>query len=76
MKFKAEAVRQVGKRLGMSDKSRYLWVHLAQEQQGVGGGENATLEEEVSRLKAELTRANEARDILKRPATYFVKLSG
>ena len=84
--FKAEAVKQVAerghgvvdeaKRLGMSDKSLYLWVRLAQEQQGVGSGENATLKAEVARLKAELKRANEERDILKKAATYFAKLSG
>ena len=83
--FKAEAVRQVtergrgvvdvAKRLGMSDKSLYLWVRLAQQQQGVGSGENASLKAEVSRLKAELKRANEERDILKKAATYFAKLS-
>ncbi len=56
----------MAKRLGVSDKRLHLWVPLAQEQQGVGTGENATLEEEVSRLKADLKRANEARDILKR----------
>ena len=48
--FKAEAVKQVterghgvvdvAKRPGVSDKSLYLWVRLAQEQQGVGSGEN------------------------------------
>jgi transposase len=74
--FKAEAVKQVterghgvvdvAKRLGMSDKSLYLWVRLAQQQQGVGSGENASLKAEVSRLKAELKRANEERDTLKR----------
>lgn len=84
--FKAEAVKQViergygvvdvAKRLGVSDKSLYLWVRLAQEQQGVGNGENATLKAEVLRLKAELKRANEERDILKKAATYFAKLSG
>ena len=84
--FKAEAVKQVterghgvvdvAKRLGTSDKSLYLWVRLAQEQQGVGSGENATLKAEVARLKAELKRANEERDILKKAATYFAKLSG
>ena len=83
--FKAEAVKQVterghgvvdvAKRLGMPDKSLYLWVCLAQEQQGVGSGQNATLKAEVSRLKAELKRANEERDILKK-ATYIAKLSG
>ena len=84
--FKAEAVKQVterghgvvdvAKRLGMSDKSLYLWVRLAQQQQGVGNGENTTLKAEVFRLKAELKRANEERDILKKAATYFAKLSG
>lgn len=83
--FKAEAVKQVterghgvvdvAKRLGMSDKSLYLWVRLAKEQPGVGTGENASLKAEVSRLKAELKRANEERDILKKAATYFAKLS-
>ena len=47
--FKAEAVKQVterghgvvdvAKRLGMSEKSLYLWVRLAQVQQGVGSEE-------------------------------------
>ena len=84
--FKAEAVRlvterghgvmDVAKRLGMSDKSLYLWVRLAQHQQGVGNGENASLKVEVSRLKVELKRANEERDILKKATTYFAKLSG
>jgi len=62
--------------LGMSDKSLYLWVRLAKEAPGVGAGENASLKAEVSRLKAELKRANEERDILKKAATYFAKLSG
>ena len=57
---------EVAKRLGMSDKSLYLWVRLAKEQPGVGSGENASLKAEVSRLKAELKRANEERDILKK----------
>lgn len=84
--FKAEAVRQVterghgvvqvSKRLGVSDKSLYLWVRLAQEGQGAGSGEMAQLRAEVSRLKADLKRANEERDILKKAATYFAKLSG
>lgn len=84
--FKSEAVRQVtdrghgvvdvAKRLGVSDKSLYLWVRLAKERQGLGRGETATLRSEVSRLKAELKRTSEERDILKKAATYFAKLSG
>lgn len=84
--FKAEAVKQVierghgvvdvAKRLGMSDKSLYLWVRQAQEQQGSTGEDMAQLRAEVSRLKADLKRANEECDILKKAATYFAKLSG
>ena len=84
--FKSEAVRQVtdrghgvvdvAKRLGVSDKSLYLWVQLAREQQGLGSGETASLRSEVSRLKTELKRTSEERDILKKAATYFAKLSG
>ena len=84
--FKAEAVRQVterghgvvdvAKRLGMSDKSLYLWVRLAKDTAGPGSGETALLKAEVLRLKADLKRANEERDILKKAATYFAKLSG
>jgi transposase len=66
----------VAKRLGVSDKSLYLWVRLAREQQGLGSGETASLRSEVSRLKAELKRTSEERDILKKAATYFAKLSG
>ena len=66
----------IAKRLGMSDKSLYLWVRLARQHQGVGSGENASLKVEVSRLKAELKRANKERDILKKAAMYFAKLSG
>jgi transposase len=84
--FKAEAVRQVterghgvvdvAKRLGMSDKSLYLWVRLAKDATGHGGPETVQLKAEVARLKADLKRANEERDILKKAATYFAKLSG
>lgn len=84
--FKAEAVRQVtdrghgvvevAQRLGVSDKSLYLWVRLAKEQQSGTGSDTAQLKAEVARLKAELKRANEERDILKKAATYFAKQSG
>lgn len=67
---------EVAKRLGVSDKSLYLWVRLSKEQQGVGSGETPAMRVEIARLKAELKRASEERDILKKAATYFAKLSG
>ena len=62
---RVHGVVEVAKRLGMSDKSLYLWVRLAKEQPGVGSGENASLKAQVLQLKAELKRANEERNILK-----------
>jgi transposase len=86
VEFKAEAVKQVtdrghgvvevAQRLGVSDKSLYQWVRQSKEQHGVGSGETAAMRVEIVRLKAELKRANEERDILKKAATYFAKLSG
>jgi len=67
---------EVAKRLGVSDKSLYLWVRLSKEQQSVGSGEAPAMRVEIARLKAELKRASEERDILKKAATYFAKLSG
>ena len=84
--FKAEAVKQVierghgvvevSGRLGVSDKSLYLWVRQAKERQGAGSGEAALLKSEIARLKAELKRTSEECDILKKAAAYFAKVSG
>lgn len=85
--FKAEAVKQVierghgvvevAHRLGVSDKSLYVWVKQARQQTHAPvSGDVASLKGEVSRLKAELRRTQEERDILKKAAAYFAKLSG
>ena len=52
--------------MGVSDKSLYLWVRLSKEQQSVGSGEAPAMRVEIARLKAELKRASEERDILKK----------
>jgi transposase len=85
--FKAEAIKQiterghgvveVANRLGVSDKSLYVWLKQARQQAlAPATGDVATLRGEVSRLKAELRRTQEERDILKKAAAYFAKLSG
>jgi transposase len=80
--FKIEAVRQVTERgfsaaevaarLGITSHSLYAWlkkfgkpdvVKRAEQDQSV----------EVRRLKAELRRVTEERDILKKAAAYFAK---
>jgi transposase len=87
VEFKAEAVKQVterghgvvevAKRLGVSDKSLYVWIKRANQQTGsVMPGDIAVLRGEVGRLKAELKRTAEERDILKKAAAYFAKVSG
>jgi transposase len=83
--FKVEAVGQVvdkgyrvadvAARLGVSQHSLYEWIKRrrvpAAERQA-----QATQSEEVRRLKAELKRVTEERDILKKAAAYFAKQSG
>lgn len=82
--FKVEAVKQVTERgypvaevsgrLGVSQHSLYQWlkdygqpVEARQEQQSQSA--------EIRRLKAELKRVTEERDILKKAAAYFAKES-
>ena len=83
--FKIEAVRQiverghpvaeVSSRLGVSQHSLYAWIK--QQQMPVGQRqEQLSQSEELRRLKAELKRVTEERDILKKAAAYFAKQSG
>jgi transposase len=83
--FKAEAIKQitergysvkdVSERLGVSDHSLYNW--LKQHKQATNPDPVVTqqhdLAAENARLKAELKRAEEERDILKKAAAYFAK---
>ena len=82
--FKIEAVRQVTERghraydvaarLGITAHSLYSWIRKF--------GQSTTPKPEVEqnveirRLKAELKRVTEERDILKKAAAYFAKTSG
>jgi len=84
--FRAEAIKQViergykvqevSERLGISSKSLYLWLRLARKGNGKPGhsGDNE-LRQEIVRLKSELRRAEEERDILKKATAYFAKAS-
>lgn len=84
--FKVEAVRQVterghrvaevAERLGITTYSLYSWIRKFGSV-GAGGISPATEQSaEVRRLKAELRRMTEERDILKKAAAYFAKTSG
>ncbi|GAC11830.1 IS3 family transposase [Paraglaciecola chathamensis S18K6] len=78
--FKQETVRQViekghsvpdvAKRLGISDKSLYYWICKAKAPLS-----QSTEQEEIRKLKAELKRVTEERNILKEAAVYFASES-
>ena len=80
--FKEEAVRQVtergypvkevAERLGVSEHSLYKWVRLSRPaSKEASEPEQSRLENQ--KLKAELRRLQEERDILKKAAAYFAK---
>lgn len=82
--FKIEAVKQitenrypiveVASRLGVSQHSLYAWV----KQYSLPQSERIEVQSqqsELRRLKAELKRVTEERDILKKAAAYFAKES-
>ena len=85
--FRAEAIKQiidrgysvqeVSQRLGVSTHSLYKWLKASgrwgNEAQG---DEMNAMRQENLRLKAELKRAEEERDVLKKAAAYFAKTSG
>ena len=80
--FKIEAVRQVtdrgfkvaevAERLGVTTHSIYAWIRKFGKPEVV---RRAELDQgaEIRRLKAELRRVTEERDILKKAAAYFAK---
>ena len=80
--FKDEAVRQVtqrgypvvevAKRIGVSANSLYKWVRDAKGGDA-GSDELAATKLEMQKLKAELRRVQEERDILKKAAAFFAR---
>lgn len=84
--FKAEAVKQVidrgftvvdvAARIGVPKHTLYGWVQVARKAgRATSSGTAAAASDsaEVRRLKAELRRVTEERDILKKAAAYFAK---
>jgi transposase len=82
--FRIEAVRQVtergykpsevAKRLGVTTNSLYNWI----KRYGDQGSQHQTIsnqQEELRKIKAELRRVTEERDILKEAAAYFASES-
>lgn len=80
--FKIEAVKQMreqghsaydlSKRLGIATDTLYRWGRQYSKPQAQREEERSQ-SEEIRRLKAELQRVTEERDILKKAAAYFAK---
>jgi len=84
--FKDEAVRQVTERghsvaevavrLGVSSHSLYKWVRAVRPSKDEErSGELLEAKKEVLKLRSELRRVEEERDILKKAAAYFARES-
>lgn len=84
--FKREAVKQVterghsvsdvSERLGVSSNSLYAWVSISKGSKDKStSGSTDAIRRENARLKSELKRVEEERDILKKAAAYFAKES-
>lgn len=67
-------VSEVAERLGVSTKSLYTWKAQFSKPAKERAAE-ADLAVELRRLKRELARVTEERDILKKAAAYFVRES-
>jgi len=65
------AVREVSERLGVSTYSLYKWMKLYAK--AASQTSSVDHEAENRRLKRELARMTEERDILKKAAAYFAK---
>ena len=63
-------VREVSRRLGISTHSLYKWLKLFGEPVGKSG---IDYEAENRRLKRELARVTEERNILKKATAYFAR---
>ena len=84
--FKEEAVKQVidkghtvvdvAKRLGIAEGVLYTWVSKVKKADEPESNDLKAMQAEMAKLKAELRRTTEERDILKKAAAYFAKQSG
>jgi transposase len=63
-------VAEVSQRLGVSPHSLYAWKKKLSKPAGSGDDEQAA---EIRRLKRELARVAEERDILKKATAYFAR---
>ena len=71
--IRGAAPQEVARRLGISPKSLYVWVRRSRS--GQSTSELDAVQRENAKLKGELKRVEEERDILKKAAAYFARAS-
>lgn len=72
VKDRGYSVKEVSERLGISTKSLYDWTRLYHKPTKTLQKETEQ-SAEIRRLKAELVRVKEERDILKKATAYFAR---
>lgn len=72
VKERGYTVKDVSERLGICTKSMYDWIKKFHEL-GPESTDTSDQAQENRRLKAELRRVTEERDILKKATVYFAK---
>ena len=73
---KGHPVKEVAERIGVSTYSLYEWIKKYGPANGVQASRMANKDDEIRRLRSELKRVTEERNILKKAAAYFAKTSG
>ena len=69
-----EAISQIAKKLGVNPNTLYTWVHNASKSKGNNNvAKKETSEDEIKRLKKQVLRLTQERDILKKAAAYFAQ---
>ncbi len=73
---KGHSVQEVAARLGVSSHSLYKWVKgVRPERDEERADELLEAKKQILKLRAELRRVQEERDILKKAAAYFARES-
>jgi transposase len=73
---KGHSVQEVAARLGVSSHSLYKWVKgVRPEKDEERADELLEAKKQILKLRAELRRVQEERDILKKAAAYFARES-
>ena len=73
---KGHPVKEVAERIGVSTYSLYEWIKKYGPATGAQASRLANKDDEIRRLRSELKRMTEERNILRKAAAYLAKASG